>query len=104
MVLERLLGVVPSVNGDERRLAVLAKTAGVLPVHHGAAGEDHDVILLAHRDRQMFPMHKVAADSVAPAHVAPFVAKRVVLVEQVVFPVVVDQPVGSFIQFFAGVK
>ena len=26
------------------------------------------------------------------------------LVEQVVFPVVVDQPVGSFIQFFAGVK
>ena len=49
-------------------------------------------------------MHKVAADSVAPAHVAPFVAKRVVLVEQVVFPVVVDQPVGSFIQFFAGVK
>jgi hypothetical protein len=50
LVLERLLGVVPSVNGDERRLAVLAKTAGVLPVHHGAAGEDHDVILLAQRE------------------------------------------------------
>ena len=38
-------------------------------------------------------MHEVAADRVAPGHVAPRVAERVVLVEEVVLALVVDEPV-----------
>ena len=46
------------------------------------------------RDRQFLPVDEIAADGVAPTHVAPGVAERVVLVEEVVFAVEPDQPVG----------
>ena len=42
----------------------------------------------------MLPVHEVAADRVAPGHVSPRVAERVVLVEEVVLALVVDQAVG----------
>ena len=51
-------------------------------------------VLLAQGDRQVLPAHEVAADGVAPAHVAPAVPLGVVLVEQVILAVEEDQPVG----------
>jgi len=41
----------------------------------------------------MLPVHEIAADRVAPAHVAPFVAARIVLIEEVPFSLVEDQSV-----------
>src|SRR5262249_51038164 len=88
LVLVRLLGVMPGVDGDERRLAVFAQAAGILPIHHRAAGENHDIIRFVERDRQMFPAHEVAAHRVTPAHVAPLVTKGIELVEQVILAIV----------------
>ncbi len=82
-----------------RRLAGPPEAAGVLQVHHRAAGEEHlghvarSILLGLQRDRQLVPAQQVTADGVAPGHVAPLVAVRVVLVEEVVLAVVVDEPV-----------
>ena len=46
------------------------------------------------RDRQMFPMDQVAAARVAPVHVSPVVAVRIVLIEQVVITAVKNGAVG----------
>ena len=43
---------------------------------------------------KLLPVHQVAADGVAPVHVAPFPAVRIVLVEQVILAVVEDEAVG----------
>src|SRR5262249_16224569 len=61
LVLERLLGVMAGVDGDERRLPVFAEAAGVLPVHYRAAGENHDVIRFAHRPGHLFPPPRLTA-------------------------------------------
>ena len=49
---------------------------------------------LRDRERLLLPVHEVGAGGVAPAHVAPAGAVRVVLEEQVPRAVVVDQAVG----------
>src|ERR1700676_3691531 len=41
----------------------------------------------------MLPMHQVAANSMAPAHMTPSVAERIVLIEEVVLSLVVHQSV-----------
>src|SRR5262245_48965219 len=46
------------------------------------------------RDRLVFPIDEVLAAKVAPMHVSPTVAVRVVLVEDVIVAVVVDEAVG----------
>jgi hypothetical protein len=38
-------------------------------------------------------MNQVPADSMSPTHMAPFVAKGIVLIEQVVFSLMIDHPV-----------
>ena len=70
-----------------------AQPARVRPVHDGAARKDHDAVFLAHRQRQVLPPQQVAAHGVAPAHMPPFVALGVVLVEEVILAVEEDQPV-----------
>src|SRR3972149_93442 len=62
------------VDGDKRRLTVYTQAAGVLPIHHRAAGEDHDPVFFVERDRQMFPTEDVTADGVTPTHVSPHIA------------------------------
>lgn len=38
-------------------------------------------------------MHEVGTDGVAPTHVAPFVAERIVLEEEMVFAFEIDEPI-----------
>src|SRR5437899_4365963 len=61
-----VLGAVSGVNRYHGWLAVMAKTAGVLPIDNRAAGKDRHAVLLGQGQGQMFPMHKIAADAVAP--------------------------------------
>ena len=44
-------------------------------------------------DGQVGPVQQVAADRVAPAHMAPLPPERVVLIEEVVLALVEDEPV-----------
>ena len=83
---------VPRVDGHEAR-APAAQPARVRAIHDRAAGEDHDAVLLAECDRQVFPVQQVAAHTMSPAHMPPPVAERVVLVEQVILAVEEHEPV-----------
>ena len=75
--------------------AVRAEPAGVGLVDDGAAGEDHHACSSRERDRQLLPVHEVAAHRVAPATCCPSSSPYgVVLVEEVVLAVEVDQAVG----------
>ena len=87
---------VPGVDGDEARAVVslgLAEPARVVPVDDGTAGEDHHAVLFGQGDGQVLPVQHVGADGMAPAHVPPGLAERVVLVEQVVLALVEDESV-----------
>jgi hypothetical protein len=79
-----------------------AKAAAVLAVHHHAAGEHHFAVLLGNRDRKFPPMQKILADSMPPAHVAPLIAERIELKEEVILAVKIDQPVGIVGPMLAG--
>src|ERR1700761_1059872 len=81
------------VNRNHARLPGRAEGTAVVLVDHRAAGEDHDSVLLGQGNGQLPPMQQVRADRVTPAHVAPFVAKRVVLEKQVVLTLEVNQAV-----------
>ena len=67
-------------------------------IDHRAAAEDAILIGTAgrgrQRHRQMFPMHHVFADGVAPVHIAPKGAVRIVLVEHVILALPVDGRIG----------
>jgi len=49
-------------------------------------------------------MNKIITNGMAPAHVPPSVAIRIVLVKNMVFTIVVDQPVGIVGPVDAGEK
>ncbi len=87
-------GTISGVNSNERRDAMLAESARILPIDDGRSAENHDSVFFRERHRQFPPRQKIAAHCVAPRHVSPYVAKRVVLVEQVVFRTEEDQPIG----------
>ena len=82
------------VHGDQGRVLPGPEAGGVVLVQHHAAGEDHFLVVLRNGQRELLPVGQVGADGVAPGHVAPGVAGRVVLEEQVVPALVVDQSVG----------
>ena len=77
-----------------RGLAVAAQAAGVLPVDHRRAAEHRPQGVRRQGVADLLPVHQVAADGVAPVHVAPIPAVRVVLVEEMILAAVEDQPVG----------
>ena len=70
---------VPRIDGHQAWPAGEAEAAGIAAVDNGAAGEDHDAAGFGYRHRQLTPMHGIARDRVAPAHMPPFVAERVEL-------------------------
>ncbi len=82
------------VDGDERRVGLGAEAGAVVLVEYDAAGKDHLVVVLGDGQRELLPVHQVGADRVTPRHVAPGVARRVVLEEQVILTLVPDQAVG----------
>ena len=79
--------------GSVARAGRFAQSAGVVPIHDGAARKDHLTVLFGQRNRQMLPVDQVAADGVSPAHMAPFIAEGIVLIEQVILALVEDHPV-----------
>ena len=62
-------------------------------IHDGAAGENHDALVLGNSDRQFAPTNQIAADGVAPTHVAPAVAEGIELEEQMVFAFEINKAV-----------
>ena len=70
------------------------KARTVRSVDHGGPGKDHVCTGLGNRHRQFGPRGQIGADGVTPTHMAPALTFRVVLVKQMPFAGVVDQPVG----------
>src|ERR1700722_4512465 len=88
----------PRVNGNKTRRSLLpliaAKTARVAPVNYSTAGKNHHSICFGKRQGQRFPVHKIGADRMSPAHVSPFFAERVVLRKEGVLASVIDRAIG----------
>ena len=63
-------------------------------VHPRFSAEWRLVFVRTKRRGKLFTMNRVFAHGVAPGHVPPIPAVRIVLVKQVVFPFEVNQPVG----------
>ena len=63
-------------------------------IDDNAAGEDHDAVFFGQGDGQFVPMEQITADGMPPTHVAPYITKRVVLVEEMVFAFEEDEAVG----------
>ena len=78
-----LHGGVPSrrVNEDHGRFAILSETAGVVPIDYRRTAEHRAEFVRIERFIEFFPLQKIAAHGVAPVHVAPFAAIRIVLKE-----------------------
>lgn len=82
------------VHRDQRRVARRAEAGSVVRVRDDRAGEDFLGRVRAHGDRLLVPVDEVGAGRMAPRHVAPVGAQRVVLIEQVIAAVLVDEAVG----------
>ena len=76
------------IDGHQRRFPRHAETAGILPIDDRAAGKDHDAVGFREGQRQVLPVHQIAADGMPPAHVSPTIALRIVLIKQVPLAVV----------------
>src|ERR1700680_607148 len=86
-------GSVAGVDGDETRFPSGAESAGVVMINDGAAGENHDALVLGNSDGQFAPANQIAADRVAPTHVAPAIAERIELEEEMVFAFEINKAV-----------
>lgn len=79
---------------QRRRLAACGLEAGgVVPVHHGGAGEHGAQGVRQQGVRQLLPVNQIFADGVAPGHVAPFGSEWVVLEEEMVLALEEDEAV-----------
>ena len=88
------VGVVIGEEGQEWRVLLRAETRGILPIDDGTSGENIAEAVRCEGDGQVFPVHQVTADGVPPVHGPPNGFLGVVLIEEVVFAVVIDKPVG----------
>src|SRR5450756_53843 len=74
------------IDGNKAGYPTLAEAARIPLIHHDTAGKDHLAIVFRDRDGEFLPVQQIATDRMAPTHVAPCVATRVVLIEKMVFP------------------
>ena len=63
-------------------------------VDDAASTEGHDSVLLGNREREMLPVNEIATDRMSPAHVPPSIARRIVLIEEMILASMIDQAVG----------
>src|SRR5437879_13469326 len=75
-------GTISGVNSNERRDAMLAESACILPIDDGRTAKNHDAVFFRYRHRQFPPRQKIAAHCVAPKHVYQDTTKRVRMAEQ----------------------
>ena len=82
---------VGSVVGDD---CVLAESCRVARIDDGASREDVSHRVAGDGGVEMIPVYEVAADGVAPVHVAPLRSVGVVLEVEMILPILVGESVG----------
>lgn len=82
------------VGGYHRGRLPAVEPGAVFAVDYRRTREHRSQAVGIERVGQLLPVHQVAAHGVAPVHVLPLAFIGVVLVEEVVFVIVVNQPVG----------
>ena len=81
---------------------MVTQGAGVVPIDDGRAGEHGSHGVGFKRVAELMPANEIGADCVAPGHVAPFGAERIVLEKQVILAFIKDQAVGIVDPVFGG--
>lgn len=89
------------VEGDQWISFALFEPSRILPVDDSGSGEDGSEFVRFQRVVELGPMHQIRTDSVAPGHVTPLNAVRIVLEEEVVFSLIENQPVRVVYPVFA---
>ena len=80
--------------GVEADNCIRPKTAAVAPVHHRRPRPGRTEISGIDGFRQFRPVHQVRADRVAPVHVVPRPAIRIMLITQMILAIVINHAVG----------
>ena len=89
-------------TGIECEHRTLSETCSIVLVDHCAAGENVAPFVAEHGYRFLLPVNEIGGGSMAPAHVAPVVALRIVLVVEMVDSVDVDHAVRIVCPVFGG--
>src|SRR5665213_1751144 len=74
-------------------LAGCAKPTRIPFIDNHASGKNHFAVVLCDGHRELVPMEEIATDRMSPAHMAPCVPFRVVLIEEVILAVEVNKAV-----------
>ena len=80
----------PRIDRHHAGFSALAEAAGVVFVHNGASGEDHNPVLFGNGNGKFTPMSQVGADRVPPTHVPPLISKGVELKKKMIFAVEIN--------------
>ena len=79
------------INGDD---SSRTETGSVIGIDNSRTAEDSSQCIGRNGYGEMLPVYEVFADSMSPAHISPFGAVRVILVEKVVFAILVYHSIG----------
>ena len=79
--------------GVERNDGPIAISGGILLIYHDAPGENVPVGIPLQSNRLVLPMDQVLADGMAPVHVSPHGAVRIVLIIEMIDAILEEQPV-----------
>src|SRR5262249_5509930 len=91
------------VGGDEDIVFAALPSRAIEPVHDRAAGERPVAEPTGiDRDRQLLPVHQVAAHGVSPMHVAPAPSVGIVLEVKMVLAAGMDEPIRVVVPAAAG--
>lgn len=86
--------MVSRIDGDQGRPVAHAKPAEIGMIADNRPGKDHRPSCFGQGDPKLGPRHEVGGDRMAPTHMPPKVAKRVVLIEEMIFGVEPDEAIG----------
>ena len=89
-----LLAIPHAVGGVEGDDGILTKSRRVARIDDGASREDVSHRVAGNGGVEMIPVYEVAADGVAPVHVAPLRSVGVVLEVEMILPILVGESVG----------
>src|SRR5688572_20730038 len=82
-----------SENCDQGRFAIYAEPGAVIPIHYYTAGKSPDTVVHRNRQRHFFPVYQVGTYCMTPTLVSRLSSAWIVLIKQMIFSIIINQPV-----------
>ena len=104
LTVDALRLIILRVHRNDGRIFRRSKAGDILGIKHGRAGKDRPKLVRAQCDRQVLPVDQIGADGVPPVHRSPDGILRMMLIEQMIFPVRIDKTIRIIRPHFWGRK